>query len=50
VLGKRGFAARWTYYIDGSGKIAHIDKSVSPLTAAADIAERLVELGLDGGQ
>jgi thioredoxin-dependent peroxiredoxin len=46
VLGDAGYAARWTFYIDAAGHIAHIDKSVSALTAGADIAARLAALGV----
>ena len=46
VLGAAGYAARWTFYIDAAGRIAHIDKSVSALTAGADIAARLAALGV----
>lgn len=41
-----GYAARWTFYIDRDGKIAYVDKRVKPLTAGADIAERLAALGV----
>ena len=46
VLSERGFASRWTFYIDKDGRIAAIDKSVKPATAAQDIAARLGELGV----
>ena len=36
---------RWTFYVDTEGIIRHIDKSVSPRTAGADIAKRLEALG-----
>ncbi len=39
------FAKRWTFYIDASGAIAAIDKSVKTDTAGADIARKLGELG-----
>lgn len=45
VLGEAGYAARWTFYIDRDGRIAHIDKSVSALSAGTDIAARLEKLG-----
>lgn len=41
----RGFAMRWTFYIDKDGKIAYIDKAVKPPTSAEDMAARLGELG-----
>lgn len=46
VLGMMGFASRWTFYIDGAGKIAYIDKEVSALKAGADMAARLEALGV----
>lgn len=45
VLGEAGYAARWTFYIDRNGRIAHIDKSVSAISAGTDIAARLEKLG-----
>ena len=44
VLNPRGFASRWTFYIDKDGKIAYIDKAVKPATSAQDMAARLGEL------
>ncbi len=44
VLSAKGYASRWTYYIDHDGKIAFVDKRVKPLTAGADIATRLDKL------
>ena len=44
VLSSKGYASRWTYYIDRDGKIALVDKHVKPLTAGADIATRLEKL------
>src|SRR5688500_18355463 len=41
VLGGRGFANRWTFYIDRNGRIAHIDKAVNPETSAEDMIARL---------
>ncbi|MGB1296987.1 MAG: peroxiredoxin family protein [Psychrobium sp.] len=46
VLSFMGFAKRWTFYIDKAGKIAKIDKDISPKTAAQDIAKTLKKLGL----
>lgn len=46
VMSVRGYASRWTYFIDSDGLIAHIDKSVSPLNAGQDIASRLEALGV----
>jgi len=44
VLSARGFANRWTFYIDRNGRIAHIDKAVNPATSAEDMIARLGEL------
>jgi peroxiredoxin Q/BCP len=42
----RGFANRWTFYIDKDGKIAAVDKMVKPATSAADVAAKLKALGI----
>ena len=42
----RQFARRWTFYIDPSGKIAFIDKTVHPATSGEDIVAKLKELGV----
>ena len=44
VLNAKGFASRWTFYIDKSGNIAYIDKAVKPATSAEDMAAKLGEL------
>jgi peroxiredoxin Q/BCP len=41
---QRGFANRWTFYVDKNGKIAHIDKAVRPATSAEDMIARLDDL------
>jgi thioredoxin-dependent peroxiredoxin len=41
---ERGFANRWTFYIDKDGRIAAIDKTVKPATSAEDMLARLAEL------
>jgi len=46
VLSGRGFANRWTFYIDKDGVIKEIDKSVKPDNAGADVAAKVKELGL----
>ena len=48
VLGPRGFAQRWTFYIDKEGKIAAIDKKVNTKQAAPDVAAKLKKLGIAG--
>jgi thioredoxin-dependent peroxiredoxin len=44
VLAQRGFANRWTFYIDKNGRIAYIDKAVNPETSAEDMIARLNQL------
>lgn len=44
VLGTRGFANRWTFYIDKSGRIAAIDKAVRPATSAEDMLAKLAAI------
>ena len=46
VLSPKGYAQRWTYYIDKEGKIAAIDKSVKAATAAPDVAAKVKTLGI----
>lgn len=47
VLGTRGVANRWTFYIGPDGKIQFIDKAVNPmqLNSGAVLAAKLQELG-----
>ena len=40
----RQFARRWTFYIDPSGKIADIDRSVKPASSGQDIVAHLETL------
>jgi peroxiredoxin Q/BCP len=44
VLSQRGFANRWTFYIDKNGRIAYVDKTVNAPTSAEDMIARLGEL------
>ena len=44
VLNERGVANRWTFYIDKTGKISYIEKTVKPDTSAADMVSKLAEL------
>jgi thioredoxin-dependent peroxiredoxin len=44
VLNQGGVANRWTFYIDKTGKIAHIEKTVRPATSAEDMMAKLDEL------
>ena len=46
VVGRMGFANRWTFYIAPDGKILHIDKAVKTSTAGQDVAAKLAELGV----
>ena len=39
------YARRWTFYIDESGRIREIDKSVDVASAGQDIARTLEKLG-----
>jgi peroxiredoxin Q/BCP len=44
VMSARGFANRWTFYIDKTGKISYIEKTVKPATSAEDMIAKLGEL------
>ena len=44
VLSERGFARRWTYYIDKEGIVRMIDKSVDPKTAGTQLVQNLETL------
>jgi peroxiredoxin Q/BCP len=44
VLNARGFANRWTFYIDKNGRVAAIDTAVRPDTSAEDMIAKLGEL------
>ena len=46
VLGGRGTANRWTFYIGKDGRILAIDKTVKPATSAEDLAAKLGELNV----
>lgn len=50
VTPERELPYRWTYYIGPDGKILHIDKDVTPLSAGADVAARLKELGVPASE
>ena len=47
LMPARGFANRWTFYIDKDGIIKEIDKKVNTDKAGADVAAKVKELGLD---
>ncbi|MEM6606134.1 MAG: peroxiredoxin [Pseudomonadota bacterium] len=42
----RGFARRYTFYIDIEGRISMIDRKVKPSTSAADMVTNLQELSV----
>ena len=46
VLGKSGFASRWTFYIGVDGRILDIDKRVRTASHGHDVATRLTALGI----
>jgi peroxiredoxin Q/BCP len=45
ALSQRGFANRWTYYIDAEGVIVQIDKNTNPSSAGKDLAASMATLG-----
>jgi peroxiredoxin Q/BCP len=45
VLGRGGFANRWTYYIDSDGIVVKIDKETNPATAGTDLTQNMSALG-----
>ena len=50
VLSERGYANRWTFYIDGEGIIREIDKSVNPMKAGANMVDKLKALGFPSAE
>lgn len=46
VISPRGFANRWTYYIDKDGTIKEIDKKIVTKSAGSDVAAKVKALGL----
>ena len=46
VLSERGFANRWTFFLDPDGVIARVDREVDARTAGADLVEHLEALGV----
>jgi peroxiredoxin Q/BCP len=46
VLGPRGVAQRWTFYIDKDGVIREIDKKIQTANAGVDAAKKIEELGI----
>jgi peroxiredoxin Q/BCP len=45
ALNARGFANRWTFYIDAEGIIVKIDRETNPNTAGDDLTRNMAELG-----
>ena len=41
----KGFAKRWTFYVDKNGTIVKIDRKVNPATAGEVLAKNLEALG-----
>jgi peroxiredoxin Q/BCP len=50
VLSDRGFANRWTFYVDKTGRIAYIEKVVRPATSAEDMVAKLGDLNVQRTQ
>jgi peroxiredoxin Q/BCP len=50
VLAERGYAMRWTFYIDAEGVITRIDKEVNPATAGVDLVQNLEALEVPKAQ
>ena len=46
VIGRFGVANRWTFYIGMDGRIAHIEKMVTPSTAGQDMVAQLKALNV----
>ena len=47
VVSPRGFANRWTYYVDKTGTVVAIDKKVNVNTHGKDIVNKVKELKLN---
>ncbi len=45
VLNARGFANRWTFYIDAEGTVVKIDRETNPATAGQDLTRNMADLG-----
>jgi peroxiredoxin Q/BCP len=44
VLGRSGYASRWTFYIGADGRILDIDTKVSAASHGRDVVAKLTEL------
>ena len=40
-----GYAKRWTFYVDDSGVLRHVDRDVKPASHGQDVVRKLGELG-----
>ena len=40
------FASRWTFFIGADGRIAYVDKHVTPATHGQAVASKMAELGV----
>ena len=46
VADEKGYAKRWTFYIDKEGVIKFIDEKVTAKEHGKDVAKKLEELGV----
>ena len=47
VISPRGFANRWTFYVDKDGVVRHIDKKVNVQSHGKDVAAKAKDLGFE---
>lgn len=47
VISPRGFANRWTFYVDKDGIVRHIDKKVNVQSHGKDVAAKAKDLGFE---
>jgi thioredoxin-dependent peroxiredoxin len=47
VLGPKGMAQRWTFFIDKEGIVRHIEKNVKVQSHGKDVGDKAKELGFD---
>ncbi len=48
VLSEKGYANRWTFYVDKEGVIKEIDKKINNPQAGVDVAAKVKSLGIGG--
>ncbi len=46
VLGRAGYASRWTFYVGADGRVADIDRQVAPGSHGPAVVEKLRALGV----